>query len=788
MFSHLHQRPFEVCPGVEALHAQSLERIDLALAGIEASSKFEPVRLLRLVHEFNQESQRFYSSPCLGAWSYYHSYVDYQSWLLKVAPIIWLVEVFHRSEIYLVVLLVFGSWFGIYCLFWVSKRLSNSSLVGFASLAVLWFGLSAIGPSLPYADFRLNVFNTFALVGVAQFLCDLPPSARWARALTIEVAAGLVFASHALLLMFLRLPSTRLDATAVILCVFAVAAIRWDLNVCRRAVLLIILVTATQWPYQRFSRTLLGPVSAVNSAASEEFKLVNAVQFLDERPSHFGNFILDHNFTWVMDGDYYLRQLSAVSAFHHGYPAWGRHFLIETVRHHAAEFPNAWWIRFVVQVVYLDELSYGIYGRHQKLGTVVLWFAVLLGFTILLGGRRLSSAWPFVGLIFWETFGLHTFLALMHVHNIYMLKGVPILWSALPCATYVVAREGLREARGRRLLWRERLTGTARSATLVAAAVAVSILVGGWVSREVKKEIHVTRIWRAIHVASVYKDAYLSPDDVAREVDAIHRLGGEEPGTVSMYGAWALFGYLERLNLYQVVTGQSISADRVKQLEFELYKRALAEGPDNPHFYAYARYFNDPDWPRVFQEGLARFPDHPYSVMMSWFLATEGASVPGVDAARYRTVYESAVRNQLRESVSFRPGFRAIPTLTANGPAMVTTDDGVLTTALPGEVVSVEPFAAYNTDRLSVGLFLKVLSGSLGGELVDMAGQHLADLPLTTPTDLLSYRAWHFQDLPYAIPAVKGASARLKLRAGSQGARFVLRDLYPLIENPRWFR
>ena len=57
------------------------------------------------------------------------------AWVLNLAyaPIIWLVEVFHRSEIYLVVLLVFGSWFGIYCLFWVSKRLSNSSLVGFAS-------------------------------------------------------------------------------------------------------------------------------------------------------------------------------------------------------------------------------------------------------------------------------------------------------------------------------------------------------------------------------------------------------------------------------------------------------------------------------------------------------------------------------------------------------------------------------------------------------------------------------------------------------------------------------
>jgi hypothetical protein len=30
--------------------------------------------------------------------------------------------------------------------------------------------------------------------------------------------------------------------------------------------------------------------------------------------------------------------------------------------------------------------------------------------------------------------------------------------------------------------------------------------------------------------------------------------------------------------------------------------------------------------------------------------------------------------------------------------------------------------------------------------------------------------------------------ARLALRAGPEGASFLIRDLYPLIENPRWFR
>ena len=39
--------------------------------------------------------------------------------------------------------------------------------VGFASLASLWFGVWFAGPVL-YADFRLNLFNTFTLIAAAQ--------------------------------------------------------------------------------------------------------------------------------------------------------------------------------------------------------------------------------------------------------------------------------------------------------------------------------------------------------------------------------------------------------------------------------------------------------------------------------------------------------------------------------------------------------------------------------------------------------------------------------------------
>ena len=179
IYSHLHQRPFEVCAGVDERHAEALQRVQNGLPAIEASSAFEPVRVWRLIRAFNRESQGFYTSSCPTEWTYLHFYVDYQSWLLKVAPVIWLVEVAQASEIIVIVLLILASWFGIFSLFWCTKRLANSTLVGFASLGALWFSIWYFGISLQYGDFRLNLLSTFALAGIAQFLCDLPPS--WGR-------------------------------------------------------------------------------------------------------------------------------------------------------------------------------------------------------------------------------------------------------------------------------------------------------------------------------------------------------------------------------------------------------------------------------------------------------------------------------------------------------------------------------------------------------------------------------------------------------------------------------
>lgn len=785
VYSHVQRRPFEVCAGADERHSLLLTRLADELPAINASSAYEPVRLFRLIRAFNQTTQTFYAAQCPTQWTYSYSYVDYQSGLMKVGPALWVVDALSRSEIYIIVLLALGSWFGIFCLFWLTKKLTGSVLVGLASLGALWFSLSFFGPML-HADFRLNLLNTFALAGVAVFLCELPRQTHWLRTCLVEVPAALVFAIYAMLLTFLRLPSTRIDATVVLAMLFVVALVRWSPDVLRRAVLVLVLVTAVQWPYQQYSATLLGPVQAVNTANADEYKTVNAVQFLTERPGHFGNFILDFNFTWIFDADYYLRQLTPVQALHHGYPAWGREFLLETVLEHPTEFPNAWWRRFLIQIVYHKPMSYGIYKAHDTAGTAVIWLSVPLIFFLLSRWRPLVSTWPLLGLVGWEVFGLHTFLGLMHVHPIYLLKGVPLLWCTLPTVVYLAGREGLVLAKAARSWsWPARPTGRVLAVT-VAASLAVAVV--GWLGvRGYRKEVHATNIWRAVHAGQYYQDAYLSPEDLVKEVEAIRALGGDEPGTVSMYGAWALFGYQERIAAYTQFAGQPIAPERVRGPQMELFYRALAEAPENPHFYPYARYFVAPDRLQLFKTALDRFPEHPYAVMMSYFVGAEDPGLSFDERVAYYGRYESAVHRQLRESASFRPGFRELPSVAAPGP-VVPTADGMFTTLLPGEVAKVEPFQTHGTDRLAVGVYLKVTEGQVSVQLDHQPKAKLFESPVVTNSATVAYRAWHFTDLEADRQSSRTATTGLVLQAGPQGARFTIRDLYPLVENPRWFR
>lgn len=787
VYAHVQRRPFEVCAGTEERHSEVLDKIAAAVPDIEASTSNPLVRLTRVVRTFNRETQTFYATPCPGEWTYFYTYVDYQSGLMKVAGSIWVVDALHRSEIYIILALIAGSWLGVASLFWLSSRVAGTPIAGFASLVALWYSLQFFGPGL-HADFRLNLLTSFSLPAIGYYLCSLPTIAAWRRRWAIELIAAGTFGVVAMLLTFPRTPSTRLDAVAVLGCIVIVGVLRRNWDVLRRALLVFAMMTIISLPYNSYTAELLKPVGPVNTAAAEEFKIVNAVNFLTERPTHFGNFVLDFNFTWIFDADYYLVQLSPVPAFHHGYPAWGRKYLKEMLLEYPFELVNSWWRRFAVQVVYHRDLSYGIYRTFEPIGHALMWLGTVVMFLVVLRGPRLMAVWPVLGLIFWEVYGLHTFLGLMHVHAVYLMKGVPLLWSLLPCLVILTARELFALWKTPpRLAWPAAWSQRRRQLAVVAIAVLIPVT-AWWAGRHYLTEVHAMRMWRAVHAGQYFANAYLSPEQMAEELDAIRALGTDDPGNVSMFGAWAFFGYLERLGAYNTLMNETIQPERVRQLLVQQFERAMQESPDNPHFYPYARYFALPDRLAIFREGLRRFPEHAYGTMMNYFVAVEDPTLQLDERIRYFANYDNSIRRQLREYPQYRPTLVEEPDVDAHGPP-VKTADGLYITLLPGETAKIGRFRTYGTDRMALGVYLKVTQGSLlPPTLEGQPGARLIERGPLTTGDPTGYRAWHFQNLSGDRLSAQQMETSLQVQAGPEGARLIVRDLYPLVENPRWFR
>src|SRR5207249_4984349 len=71
------------------------------------------------------------------------------------------------------------------------------------------------------------------------------------------------------------------------------------------------------------------------------------------------------------------------------------------------------------------------------------------------------------------------------------------------------------------------------------------------VVREAQKETHIFHVWYAIHAGAFDANAFRRPLYLLTELEEVNKLGGNEPGTVTIYASWALAAYVERTSYYE---------------------------------------------------------------------------------------------------------------------------------------------------------------------------------------------------------------------------------------------
>jgi hypothetical protein len=792
-YSHAHGRPCEVSPGFAARKKELAARLAARAAELDAAPGPLPARLARFMREHDAATIELHRQPATD-WKYLDPYSFYQASPALDVPILWLLERSGLSEVHPGLWTIASVWAGFLALVVLTRRATGSALAGLAAVALVPASLVLI----PQCRWGLSFLPTVTIILAAVELATPAPAggcragrARWLLAAR-EVAALAVLAAQAVLMLFVWPSLHRMESLIAAGLVVVSGLAARSPRVVARGLVAVALVVAATLPYQRYAMTLWEPLTTWNHAANASFVPVSGFWGISERPSPYGLPPCDTGFTLAFHHDPFISRHAFNLAVHHSLRTWGVDFLADLARNHPLEVPRILARRLFTQVAFFRECSFGLFaGPHGSAALTLALLAVLVTFGLALlplaSPAAAGRAWPIAGVVLWNLFGVHTLFTVIHLHSDYLSPGVFLSLCMLPAMLGALARA----AAGALAVDRPR--SRTRTAAAVLAAVA-AILVLPALVREARREAHAFRAWFAIHSPLNAPFHLEPPRALLADLDALAALGGVEPGAAEMHAAWCLFAYLERLDGYRA---NHRRMNREGEHDWDAYRRELAagileryrqaldRGAANPHFASHAMLIGDPDWPQVYRRALDRWPDHPYAAYMADRLSGAGTLAPG-ERRHYARLSEDQIGRDLARTSRVRPGHVPEPVPAAPPrAALERTPEGVRYALAPGESLVLPDVPVLCSDRLAVAIYARVESGTAEASLHGTPGAGLLSTGPLRPDDERAYRIL----APSDGAAWTGVEcAAVHLAAGARGATVVVRDLYPLNENPRFFR
>ncbi|MFC1606546.1 hypothetical protein ACFL47_01135 [Candidatus Latescibacterota bacterium] len=316
--------------------------------------------------------------------------------------------------------------------------------------------------------------------------------------------------------------------------------------------------------------------------------------------------------------------------------------------------------------------------------------------------------------------------------------------------------------------------------------IACIVFTGLYFIREMKKETSVFRNWVVVHTGSFRSGWWESPEFLMENIESIETLGKNEKGAVSMYGAVIMRKYNDNVGFMKVYVEPyrddfnfEKARDNSNKYYRYLYKKALAEAPDNPHFLTQALYMQHEKWADIFVDTLERYPHYPYNAYIAYHLA-HTSNLQFNDKLKYVRLYEGLVGKYLRKTKDDRPGYKRFPAV-VNDINYKKKRDGLHFDLGPNEKIILEGLNFFNSDRVKIGLYVHVADGYIKGTVIINGDKDSNGLDCIAES-FDSYRL-------FEATSPEGAqSAHIVLESGDDGAHVIIRDYYPMVENPRFYR
>jgi len=753
-----------------------------------------------------KELGEFFDSPCEGSWEYNSNTVLLFQHISYETPYLWLFEVFGIAHFYAELFVMFIFLLGIVCLFLIVRRISSSNLIGLISFAVLFFLI----PKTTYSN-PVGQDGSFIIILPLIYLTQIMASSR-IRLLNEKFGILSIFLEVGMAVSFLIFSFTTfmvypsLHRAIPYIMLFSLLLIgikKRNRRIFLRSAILGTAFFLSFLPYKNFLSERFKPVSNSNYVMNEPYIKEGIFIGLYERPTYycipFGDISL---FAFPHKYDPLLATVNPDFTIHQSFQATGEYFFKDLILKRPHIYLEALWKRIFDNLYFHRELTTKFYPLHGFSWWYLYWWvSVLILFLVFIHLLFVRTGWascfPVLMAFFWEYFGLHTVFYYPHINESYFIGGIFLSFYLCPGFIAFLISAGkdrfslrLDTLRAKAVRFRSKLKKSRLYEKLIlAGALVFLVYLTSYFYREIKKEYHAFNIIYPIMQGFTKSPKGHTPDEIVKNIESIREAEHNSPGIVDMFGAGAFISENTlRFSPYVPESFRIKGLDKEmipvyfsinKNLSQQYYRQALIEAPENPYLYFNAYIYRIPEWPDVYRKAVNRFPDFALRPFMLHKLIEnpEVSHLTDHEKKYYTGLYVRSIGDLFKRTARFRPGFQRIPEV-APGQKVQNeeTKEGLQLTLSAHQKATLMPVEIYRSPEVIIGLYAKFLEGDCNIEI------NFESTVLKKEFGDQQSGSYRFYKCSSPLDAEKGI---ITLRAGSNGAKLIIRDLYPMILRPR---
>lgn len=422
--STLHGRFEEVCTDYFYQYVL-IDAVSDKLKVLDKEPVSEIVKVIRFVHFYNSWSAEIQHADCSKEWEY----EDISWWIghhfQYSLPFSWLMEKFGLSEIYICLLTIIGSWFGLYCFYLLTKRMTGSRFFGLVAVVILTHFLKDFFAGVEIY-FWMNLFPVMLIgqlwASPGRLFGNVPRFVKY----IIEILLLLAFGYYVVLYQFYTPAYIKLSSIVIVLTLFLLSLVRFNRKIFIRAIIVLAVYMICLSPFKNYCSSLFKPLG------SGSITLPAMTWMLYERPNHLGFPYTDPVVPFVAERDPFINNNYQFLMFFHSVHSWGRMYFKFIITHRPWIYLDAWWKRLYTSIRYHREISYGMFAEKEDFTIRFFYIGVATFFIACLIPGLINRTWIPASVLFLQLFGIDMLMTVIHAHPPYSASGFFLLFSLFP--------------------------------------------------------------------------------------------------------------------------------------------------------------------------------------------------------------------------------------------------------------------------------------------------------------------------------------------------------------------